>query len=58
MGRWGGRLWSLVDLRTGRELLIGPDRGGAAVERIHGTVSLERLRGDVRSEWDDDLTRL
>src|SRR5205823_4193926 len=26
--------------------------------RIHGTVSLDRLRGDVRSEWDDDLTRL
>ena len=45
-------------VRTGRELLIGPDRGGAAVERIHGTVSLDRLRGDVRSEWDDDLTRL
>src|SRR5438045_6853433 len=45
-------------VRTGRELLIGPDRGGAAVERIHGTVSLDRLRGDVRSEWEDELTRL
>ncbi|HET7418908.1 MAG TPA: transcription-repair coupling factor [Candidatus Dormibacteraeota bacterium] len=45
-------------IRTGRELLIGPDRGGAAVERIHGTVSLDSLRGDVRSQWEDDLTRL
>ena len=45
-------------IRTGRELLLGPDRGGAAVERIHATVSLDSLRGDVRSEWEDDLTRL
>jgi transcription-repair coupling factor (superfamily II helicase) len=45
-------------IRTGRELLLGPDRGEAAVERIHGTLSLDSLRGDVRSEWEDDLTRL
>src|SRR5947209_12080321 len=45
-------------IRTGRELLLGPDRGEAAVERLHATVSLDKLRGDVRSEWDDQLTRL
>ena len=45
-------------IRTGRELVLGPDRGGAAIERVHGTLSLDSLRGDVRSEWDDDLTRL
>jgi transcription-repair coupling factor (superfamily II helicase) len=38
-------------IRTGRELLIGPDRGRAAVERLRQSVSLESLRGDVRSEW-------
>ena len=47
-----------VVIRTGRELLLGADRGGAAVERVHGTLSLDTLRGDVRSEWEDDLTRL
>ena len=45
-------------IRTGRELLIGPDRGAAAVERLHATISLDGLRGDVRSVWDDELTRL
>src|SRR5690348_5181001 len=45
-------------VRTGRELLIGPDRGEAASERFHASVSLDALRGDVRSEWEDDLTRL
>ncbi|HKC83256.1 MAG TPA: hypothetical protein VKD46_04595, partial [bacterium] len=45
-------------IRTGRELLIGPDRGEAAVERLHASVSLATLRGDVRSEWEDELTRL
>ncbi len=45
-------------IRTGRELLMGPDRGEAAVERLHATVSLDSLRGDVRSEWEDELTRL
>src|SRR5437660_633857 len=45
-------------IRTGRELLIGPERGGAAVERLRKTVSLRELRGDVRSEWEDELGRL
>jgi transcription-repair coupling factor (superfamily II helicase) len=45
-------------IRTGRELLIGADRGEAAVERLHASISLETLRGDVRSEWEDELTRL
>jgi len=45
-------------IRTGRELLIGPDRGAAAVELLHASVSLDSLRGDVRSEWEDELTRL
>src|SRR5207302_1239627 len=47
-----------VTIRTGRELLIGPERGRAAVERLRHSVTLSRLRGDVRSEWEDDLTRL
>src|SRR5437879_7522987 len=45
-------------IRTGRELLIGAERGSAAVDRLRGSVSLESLRGDVRSEWEDELTRL
>jgi transcription-repair coupling factor (superfamily II helicase) len=45
-------------IRTGRELLIGPSRGRAAVERLRESVSLSSLRGDVLSEWDDELTRL
>ena len=47
-----------VTIRTGRELLIGPERGAAAVARLRESVSLESLRGDVRSEWEDELTRL
>ncbi|TMC53815.1 MAG: transcription-repair coupling factor [Chloroflexi bacterium] len=47
-----------VTIRTGRELLLGPERGRAAVERLRQSVTLSRLRGDVRSEWEDDLTRL
>ncbi len=47
-----------VTIRTGRELLIGPERGAGAVERLRGSVSLESLRGDVRSEWEDELARL
>src|SRR6266550_3354636 len=47
-----------VTIRTGRELLIGAGRGEEAVERLHGSVSLETLRGDVRSDWEDELTRL
>ncbi len=45
-------------IRTGRELLIGPDRGAAAAELLQASVSLDSLRGDVRSEWEDELTRL
>ena len=45
-------------IRTGRELLIGPARGTAAVRRLRETVSLDSLRGDVRSEWEDELSRL
>jgi transcription-repair coupling factor (superfamily II helicase) len=45
-------------IRTGRELLIGPRRGAAAVERLRSSVTFEGLRGDVRSEWEDELTRL
>src|SRR5256712_9535130 len=43
---------------TGRGLLIGPERGAAAGARLRESVSLESLRGDVRSEWEDELTRL
>ncbi|HEV2413574.1 MAG TPA: CarD family transcriptional regulator, partial [Candidatus Dormibacteraeota bacterium] len=45
-------------IRTGRELLIGQERGRAAVDRLRESVSLGSLRGDVRSEWEDELTRL
>jgi transcription-repair coupling factor (superfamily II helicase) len=45
-------------VRTGRELLIGPARGARAVARLRDSVSLDGLRGDVRSEWEDELTRL
>jgi len=37
-------------IRTGRELLLGPDRGLAAVARLRESVSLDSLRADVRSE--------
>ena len=45
-------------LRPGRELLIGPSRGAAAVALLRGSVSLDNLRGDVRSGWEDELARL
>ena len=45
-------------IRTGRELLLGPRRGSDAVARLRGAVSLEGLRADVRSEWEDELIRL
>ncbi|MGH7764557.1 MAG: transcription-repair coupling factor [Candidatus Dormibacteraceae bacterium] len=47
-----------VSIRTGRELLLGPDRGAAAVQRLRESVSMESLRGDVSSEWEDELVRL
>jgi len=45
-------------IRTGRELLLGPDRGSAAVARLRESLALDSLREDVRSEWEDDLARL
>jgi transcription-repair coupling factor (superfamily II helicase) len=47
-----------VSIRTGRELLLGPGRGAAAVARLRESVSLESLRADVRSDWEDELSRL
>ena len=47
-----------ASIRTGRELLLGPARGAAAVARLRESVSLESLRADVRSEWEDELARL
>src|SRR5450759_1979365 len=47
-----------ASIRTGRELLLGPKRGAAAVARLRESVSLESLRADVRSEWEDELVRL
>jgi transcription-repair coupling factor (superfamily II helicase) len=49
---------SRVAIRSGRELLAGPRRGSAAVNLLRGSVSLDGLRGDVRSEWEDELVRL
>jgi transcription-repair coupling factor (superfamily II helicase) len=45
-------------IRTGRELLLGPARGAAAVARVRESLPLEALRGDVRSTWEDELVRL
>jgi transcription-repair coupling factor (superfamily II helicase) len=47
-----------VSIRTGRELLLGPARGAAAVRRLRDSVSMQSLRGDVSSEWEDELVRL
>jgi transcription-repair coupling factor (superfamily II helicase) len=47
-----------ASIRTGRELLLGPARGSAAVARLREALSLETLRGDVRSTWEDELVRL
>jgi transcription-repair coupling factor (superfamily II helicase) len=47
-----------ASIRTGRELLLGPARGAAAVARLRESLALDSLRADVRSEWEDDLTRL
>ena len=47
-----------ASIRTGRELLLGPDRGLAAVARLHESVSLLSLREDVRSEWEAELAKL
>ena len=34
------------------------ERCAAAATRLRGDVSLESLRGDVRADWEDELTRL
>ena len=47
-----------ASIRPGRELLLGPNRGAAAVARLRDSVSLDSLRADVRLEWEDDLSRL
>jgi transcription-repair coupling factor (superfamily II helicase) len=47
-----------ASIRTGRELLLGVDRGSAAVARLRKSLDLDSLRADVRSEWEDDLARL
>ena len=47
-----------ASIRTGRELLLGPGRGAAAVARLREAVSLASLRADVDSEWEDELVRL
>ena len=47
-----------ASIRTGRELMLGPDRGSAAVARLRESLELDSLRADVRSEWEDDLARL
>src|SRR6202521_4439511 len=39
-----------VSIRTGRELLLGPARGAAAVTRLRESVSLESLRADRSGE--------
>jgi transcription-repair coupling factor (superfamily II helicase) len=47
-----------VTVRPGRELLLGPERGAAAVAALRAGTALEALRSDVRSEWEEDLERL
>ncbi len=47
-----------VTVRPGREVLLGPDRGSAAVARLRQGAALASLRPDVRADWEDELTRL
>src|SRR5213594_1643069 len=47
-----------ASIRAGRELLLGPERGSAAVARLRAAVSLDSLRTDVRGDWEDELIRL
>ena len=49
---------ALVVVRPGRELLMGPERGAAAVARLRKELDLDSLRSDVRADWEDDLARL
>lgn len=47
-----------VTIRPGRELLLGPERGAAAAARLRAEAGLERLRQDVRDDWEGELGRL
>ena len=47
-----------ITVRPGRELLLGPLRGGAAALNLRAKVDLDALRSDVRAEWEDDLERI
>ena len=47
-----------VTIRPGREVLLGPERGARAVARLRDEAALDRLRADVRAEWEDELERL
>ncbi len=47
-----------ISIRTGRELMIGPERGALAANQVRTTLDLPALRADVRAEWEDDLARL
>jgi transcription-repair coupling factor (superfamily II helicase) len=47
-----------VSIHPGRELLLGPRRGAAAADRIRTSVSLDGLRADVRSDWEEEVERL
>ena len=47
-----------VAIHPGRELLFGPRRGAAAANRLRQGVSLDRLRADVRADWEEELERL
>ena len=47
-----------VAIHPGRELLLGPRRGATAANRLREAVSFERLRADVRADWEEELERL
>src|SRR5439155_13570643 len=47
-----------VTVRPGRELLLGQARGREAASRLRAAGFLEGLRGDVRSELEEELERL
>ncbi len=47
-----------ASIHPGRELLLGPRRGAAAANRIREGVSLDGLRADVRSDWEEEVERL
>jgi transcription-repair coupling factor (superfamily II helicase) len=47
-----------VTVRPGREVLLGQERGQRAAERLRSEAGIERLRPDVREEWNEDLGKL